>query len=229
VSIARDSWVDIPGKGRAKINAAFSWGGPSLLVATVEHLTGVRIDHLAVADWDGFRRMVDVLGGVEVEVPHTVYDSARDHTWTAGFHHLDGADALLYVRERHGLPGGDLSRVQRQQNLLRLLLDKAFRTSPWTHPVAYYRMLSALTANLSTDDGWTAHQIEHLGHQLSGLPLDSFYFTTAPVSGTGRVGDQDVVFLDRPKDHSLWRALSYDRAPTWFARHPDLRLPGTVD
>ncbi|GAB3858951.1 LCP family protein [Nocardioides maradonensis] len=229
VSIPRDSWVQIPGHGAAKVNAAFSLGGPSLLVSTVERLTGVRIDHLAVVDWDGFQRLTDVLGGVDVVVPRTVYDPARQYTWTAGAHHLDGAQALLYVRQREGLPGGDLNRVQRQQNLLRILLGKAFTTSPWTDPIQHYRMLAAVTANLSTDAGWTTHEIEHLARQLSNVPTDSFYFTTAPVSGTGRVGAQDVVFLDRVAGRSLWDALNQDRAPSWFARHPDRQLPATVD
>ena len=170
-----------------------------------------------------------MLGGVDVEIPRTVHDPARDYTWTAGEHHLDGAQALLYARQREGLPGGDLDRVQRQQNLLRLLLRKAFATSLWTDPIRRYRMLSAITANLSTDAGWSTHQIEHLGRQLSGLPLDSFSFTTAPVAGTGRIRGQDVVLLDHAADRALWDALNADRAPEWFARHPDLLLSGSVD
>lgn len=229
VSIPRDSWVPIPGHGTAKINAAFSWGGPSLLVKTVEELTGVRVDHLAVVDWDGFKRLTDALGGVDVFVPKTVYDPARHYTWTAGVHHLDGAQALLYVRQREGLPAGDLNRVQRQQYLLRLLLHKAFATNVWTNPIRRYRTLAAVTENLSTDAGWTIHQIEHLAHQVSGLPLDDFYFTTAPVAGTGQAGGQDVVFLATAADHALWHALSVDRAPAWFAQHPTSRLPTTVD
>jgi len=229
VSIPRDSWVPIPGHGMAKINAAFSWGGPSLLIGTVERLTGVRIDHLAVLDWDGFKRLTDALGGVDVTIPRTTYDPARHYTWTAGVRHLNGAQALLYVRQREGLPAGDLDRVQRQQNLLRLLLHKAFATSIWTDPVRHYRMLAAITANLTTDSGWTIHEIGHLAHQLSGLPLSAFSFTTAPVSGTGRVGAQDVVFLAPTQDHSLWHALIVDRAPGWFRQHPDAALPVTVD
>jgi len=229
VSIPRDSWVSIPGHGMAKINAAFSWGGPSLVIGTVERLTGVRIDHLAVVDWDGFKRLTDALGGVDVTIARTVYDPARRHRWTAGVHHLDGAQALLYVRQREGLPAGDLDRVQRQQNLLRSLLSKAFRASVWSNPLGHYRMISAITANLSTDAGWTIHQIEHLARQLGAVPHDDFYFTTAPVSGTGRVGTQDVVFLARAEDRTLWHALNIDHTPAWFDRHPGALLPSTID
>jgi LCP family protein required for cell wall assembly len=229
VSIPRDSWVDIPGHGTHKINAAFSYAGPSLTVQTVEQLTGVRIDHLAVIDWDGFKRLTNVLGGVDVQVPHTVYDSARRKTWTAGWHHLDGAQALLYVRERHGLPAGDFDRVKRQQYLLRLLLQKALHQGMWTNPATRYRTLSAVTQNLTVDADWTTGQLRHLVHQISGLGAQHYFFTTVPVAGTGRVGAEDVVFLDRAADHGLWSAVNRDRSPQWFAQHPTSRLGSSVD
>ncbi|MGH3414126.1 MAG: LCP family protein [Marmoricola sp.] len=228
VSIPRDSWVNIPGYGRHKVNAAFSYGGPSLAVRTVEQLTGIRIDHLAVVDWDGFRRLTDVLGGVTVRIPRTVYDSARRKTWTAGWHHLNGAQALLYVRERHGLPGGDLDRVRRQQNLLRVLFRKAARTSVWSHPVQDVRLANAIAGDLSVDSGWSAHQMLQLARQVHGAQHRRLQFTTAPVSGTGRVGAEDVVFLDHHADRGLWRAIDHDRAVPWFQQHPGHLLGGSV-
>ena len=119
VSFPRDAWVHVPGHGMAKINAAYSYGGPSLAVATVEALTDVRIDHLAVVDWEGFREMTDAVGGVTVTVP-------RDRPRLGPRHHLDGRSAPLdgqqaldYVGQRYGLPGGDLDRIRRQQDFLR--------------------------------------------------------------------------------------------------------------
>lgn len=229
VSIPRDSWVDIPGYGPHKVNAAYSYAGPALTIQTVEHLTGIRIDHLAVVDWDGFRRLTDALGGVTVDIPHTVYDSARHQTWTAGWHHLNGSQALLYVRQRHGLVAGDLDRVQRQQNLLRLLMAKAFDTGLWSNPLRRYRIMDAVTANLTVDSGWTTAQIRHLGRQLSHVDPAHFYFTTAPVSGTGREGAEDVVFLDASADRKLWRAINDDHAPRWFRNHRSALLPTTVN
>ena len=228
VSIPRDAWVPVPGHGHAKVNAAFSWGGPSLTVQTVERLTGVRIDHLAVIDWDGFRRVTDLLGGVTVDVPQTVYDSARGRTWTAGAHHLDGAAALSYVRQRHGLPRGDLDRVERQQYLLHQLLDKVAGQGLWSNPVRRYRMLDAVTANLSVDAAWSFSRMRHLATQLAELPPQAFHFTTAPVAGTGMVGSQSVVFLDPVSDRDLFDAINEDRAPAWFASHPARRLPARV-
>jgi LCP family protein required for cell wall assembly len=228
VSIPRDAWVSVPGHGHAKVNAAFSWGGPSLTVQTVERLTGVRIDHLAVVDWDGFRRITDLLGGVTVEVPRTVYDSARGRTWTAGAHHLDGDAALLYVRQRHGLPRGDFDRVERQQYLVRQLLDKVAGQGLWSNPVRRYRMLDAVTANLSVDAGWSFARMRHLAAQLAHVPVDAFHFTTMPVAGTGTIDGQSVVFVDPVSDHDLFAAINEDRAPAWFASHPARRLPARV-
>jgi len=148
ISIPRDSWVDVPGQGPAKINAAYSLGGPALAVATVEKLTGVRIDHVAVVDWDGYKAMINTLGGVDVTIPRTVHDSYRDKTWTAGTHHLDGAEALLYARERAGLPGGDLDRVQRQQAVLRALSRSARAVA--ASPTAVYGLLKTLTRRSTT-------------------------------------------------------------------------------
>lgn len=101
VSIPRDSWVEIPGRGRGKVNAAYSWGGAALLVATVEKLTGVRVDHFAVIDFAGFRSVVDAVGGVDVGV--AARTASAGVTSQAGVNHLDGDAALVYVRQRHEL------------------------------------------------------------------------------------------------------------------------------
>ncbi|NMM30087.1 MAG: LytR family transcriptional regulator, partial [Cellulomonas sp.] len=95
-SIPRDSWVDIPGHGQAKINAAYSWGGPALLIQTVEQLTNVRIDHMAVTDFESFQALTDELGGVEITAPKDVYDGGTLVT-QAGTHLLNGTQALAYV------------------------------------------------------------------------------------------------------------------------------------
>ena len=117
VSFPRDAWTPIQGHGNAKLNAAFSFGGPPLLIATMERLTGVRVDHFAILDFEGFRSMTDALGGVTVRVARTVRDPARKVVWPAGSHHLDGARALDFVRQRRNLPGGDLGRIRRQHPL----------------------------------------------------------------------------------------------------------------
>ena len=105
ISLPRDSWVSVPGYGMSKLNAAYAYGGPTLLVQTIENLTGVRIDHYAAIDFQGFVQMTDSLGGVDVQVAEAT--SNGPYTYEAGLNHLDGEEALYYVRQRYGLPGGD--------------------------------------------------------------------------------------------------------------------------
>ncbi len=94
VSIPRDTWTKIDGypsdNHHAKINAAFAYGGPSLAVKTVQDLTGITIDHLAIIDWVGFKDLTTALGGVRVFVPRTFYDESQRTTWVQGWQTLEG-------------------------------------------------------------------------------------------------------------------------------------------
>lgn len=229
VSIPRDSWVEIPGHGWSKVNAAFSWGGPSLAVATVERLTDVRIDHVAVVDWDGFRELTDLVGGVTVDVPRTVTDSAHGVTWRAGRHTLDGAQALMYVRQRYGLPGGDLDRVRRQQAFLRALLTQAWTGEVRSDPRAAYRFLETVTEHLSVDAQWSVSDMRSLLLSVRGLDTADVHYLTAPVRGFGYEGSQSVVYLDRARGGPLWRAVRQDRVGGWLARHRDADIADVVE
>lgn len=228
ISLPRDSWVTVPGYGADKINAAYSYGGPSLAVATVEKLTRVRIDHLAVIDWDGIRRLTDGLGGVSVTVPETVYDSARGVTWTAGVHRLDGQAALDYVGQRYGLPGGDLDRARRQQNFLRVVMVDTLRRLSDAGPWGTYKLLKVMTSNLSVDDEWSSKEIGKLAWSLRGLDDGDVAFLTVPVAGLGWEGPQSVVHLDLPQGRRLWDAVRADRVSTWLHDHPDAPLAEAV-
>ncbi len=133
VSIPRDSWVDVPGYGYNKINAAFSLAGPSLAIETVENLTGVRIDHLAVVDWAGFQSLIDTVGGVTVTVPRTIEDPHNHVVWTKGRQTLNGDQALLYVppalRAPHGRRRpGEAAAGHRPRPDAVLAVDPAVRT-----------------------------------------------------------------------------------------------------
>ena len=194
VSIPRDTWVLVPGYGMNKINAAFSLSGPSLAIQTVELLTGVRIDHLAVIDWDGFEALVDSVGGIEVTVPETVTDSARDVRWSAGVHHLDGAAALAYVGQRYGLPNGDLDRVARQQVVLRTLLQASLHQEMRTDPRMLYDFLDTVTRHLSVDDDWSTRDLVRLALSMRDFRSGDLTYLTMPVAGFGvERGGQSVV------------------------------------
>jgi LCP family protein required for cell wall assembly len=218
VSIPRDSWVDIPGRGQNKINAAYAFGGPSLLIRTVEQLTGVRIDHFAVIDFAGFQSMVDAVGGIDVRVAEaTENDGVR---FREGLNHLDGAAALAYVRQRYGLPRGDIDRAQRQQNVLRALLDKAASDGMLTDPVQLYRLLDAVSRSVSVDDTLSNGGIRDLGLEMRGLRPSGLTFVGAPVRGLGREGDQSVVYLDENRSADLWNALQTDAVAAYTQRNP---------
>jgi LCP family protein required for cell wall assembly len=227
VSIPRDAWVQIPGHGYGKINAAYSYGGPSLTVATVEKLTGIRIDHLAVIDWEGFKELTDHVGGVDIDVPETVFDKANDVTWTAGRHHLDGTRALLYVRQRYGLPGGDFDRVKRQQAFLRAVMQASLEQEMRKDPKLLYGFLSTVARNMSVDSGWSTPAMARLLFSMRDFRSANLRFLTAPVLGTDRIGSQSIVRLDDAAGRELWRDLRTDRIDQWSAVHWE-QLTGDV-
>jgi LCP family protein required for cell wall assembly len=207
VSFPRDSWVPIRGHGNAKLNAAFSFGGPPLLIAAVERLTGVRVDHFAILDFEGFRSMTDALGGVNVRVSRTVSDPARKVVWPVGTHHLDGAQALDFVRQRHNLPGGDLGRIKRQQAFLKALAGQALDRGTLANPLKLNAFLEASTKAVSVDESLSISRLRALALQFRSVRVGDLVFVTAPVAGTGTEGRQSVVYLDRAKGQALYQAL----------------------
>lgn len=217
-SIPRDTWVSIPGHGMAKINAAFSFGGPRLLVRTVERLTKVRIDHYAAIDFAGFKAMTDAVGGVDVTVPETVYDKANQKRWQKGRHHLDGEEALLYVRQRYGLPGGDLDRIQRQQTFLLALLGKVRSRGTLTKPLRLDAFLDATTKAVAIDDTLSDGELRSLVIRHRGVTSDDLSFETVPILGSGRRDGQSVLFLDEDRADRLFTAIRTDQIEEYVGR-----------
>ncbi len=211
ISIPRDSWVDIPGRSKNKINAAYAFGGPSLLVQTVERLTNLRIDHYLAVDFAGFAAMTDAVGGVEINVPIDSYDSNFKKRWKAGPQVMDGERALCFVRQRYGLPGGDFDRIRHQHLFLSALMAKAEDGGQLRNPIALNGLLEALTRSLSVDDALSAGGLRSLALSLRDLRVDDVTFLTVPVRGTGRVGRASVVFLDPGPDQTLFQAVRTDR------------------
>lgn len=228
VSIPRDTWVVVPGYGMSKVNAAFSYGGPRLAVETVELLTSVRIDHVAIVDWAGFAALVDAVGGIDVTVPETVTDSARGITWQAGEHRLDGRAALDYVGQRYGLARGDLDRVARQQVVLRTLMAGALHQEMRKDPRMLYDFLDTVTRHLSVDAGWSTREMVRLAVSLRDFRSADLAYLTMPVAGTGREGSQSVVYADERAASGLWGALVADETASWVADHRARLTPGVV-
>ena len=225
ISIPRDSWVDIPGHGRNKINASYSIGGPTLLIQTVEQLTEVRIDHYVTIDFDGIIQVTDDLGGVDVVVAETT--SWGPYTFAAGVNHLDGDQARWYVGQRYDLPGGDFDRVKRQQNYLRAMFTKLFSQDVFTSPGRLDSTLLAVTNAVAVDDGLGNGELLSMAYSLRDLTPADVQFFTAPVLGTGTEGSASVVYLDVNTGQRMWGYLQTDSLGQNADEFTDESLPAT--
>jgi len=208
ISIPRDSWVDIPGHGRNKINASYAFGGPTLLIQTVEQLTQVRIDHYVTIDFGGLIQVTDDLGGVDVVVAETT--SNGPYTFPAGSNHLDGDQARWYLGQRYGLPGGDFDRVRRQQQYLQSMFGKLFSSDTFTDPGRLDAALLAVTSAVTIDDTLGNADLLALAYSLRDVRPESVDFFTAPVLGTGMEGPASVVYLDTVSCARMWTYLRSD-------------------
>lgn len=234
VSIPRDSFVPIYDDDdrtdhSEKINAAFSGGGPVAAINTVEHLTGLSIDHLAIIDWEGFKDLSTAVGGVEVTIPQSFYDPKQEIQWDAGTQTLEGEKALAYVRTRYGLLGGDFDRIKRQQNFMRSLMGKMLSQGVTSNPTKLSKTVGALTENLTVDESWSGTAMAKLAWSLRGVSTDDVTFMTAPVQGT----DTDptygsIVVLQQDQMTELFTAMKQDKMAKYVKAHPDAVLSDEV-
>lgn len=208
VSIPRDSWVDVPGYGMNKINAAYAFGGPTLLIQTVEQLTGVRIDHYVAIDFEGIIQVTDDLGGVDVVVAETT--SNGPYTFPAGVNHLDGDRARWYLGQRYGLEGGDFDRVRRQQKYIEAVFTQLFSSGTLTEPGRLDAALLAVTSAVAVDDTLGNADLLSLAYSLRDLRPEAVDSFTAPVLGTGTEGPASVVYLDQVTGERMWAYLQND-------------------
>lgn len=230
ISIPRDSYVDIPGYPKQKINAAFSFGGPDLALRTVEQYTGVYIDHVAMIDWAGFKDLTTAIGGVDVVIPETTKDLSSGHVWTEGTHHLEGAEALLYVRQRKGLAGGDLDRIKRQQNFLRAVMHKTMSTGTLTNPIKLKDLLNAVADNTTVDDDFSAGKMRDLATSLRSLRGKDVFYMTAPMSSFADIeGVGSVILLDEQQNKALWKSVAEDHVQSYIDTYNVPQLSDTVD
>ena len=119
VGIPRDSWVDIPGHGTSKINAALFYGGPALMVQTIESLTGVHIDYWAITTFWGFTNMINEINGLSIDIPFQFYDPTYSRAnLEPGVQRLNGVQALSMARDRDSMLEGDFARSENQGRLI---------------------------------------------------------------------------------------------------------------
>ncbi len=159
ISIPRDSYVNIPGVGMDKINAAFSIGGPALLAKTIQSDTGLYINHFMDIGFGGFVRVVNAVGGVRMCLVHKLYDRASGLHLHRGCQVLNGAQALAYVRDRHDFATQDLQREQDQRIFLSALLKKMTSIGVILNPFASLPAASGVVGALTVDQSTSLYQL----------------------------------------------------------------------
>jgi len=207
VSIPRDSYVDIPGYGSDKINAAFAEGGPPLLARTVEMATGIRLDHYAEIGFGGFGAIVDALGGIEVCPPEAIIDPLAGLDLPAGCQTLDGRNALGYVRSR-ATPRADLDRMLHQREFMSAMLRRAASPAVWLNPWRWFSVPHAAVAALSVDQDAHVWNLARLGWALHGSPAT----VTVPIGEFTGNDSGSVLIWDSEAASALFEALRTDSA-----------------
>jgi LCP family protein required for cell wall assembly len=208
VSLPRDSSVPLAGHGRVKLNAAFAFGGPALLVQTVEKVTGLHIDHYAEIGFAGFASLVDDVGGVQMCPTEPINDPLAGLNIAAGCQVLNGPQALGYVRTRHS-PRGDLDRVVRQREFLGALIAKAGSPAVLLNPFRAIPLASDGPGTFTADNGDNVWNLARLGWAMRGLSHGDAVTTTVPFAGFGPVSDgSSAVLWDKEQASRLFSRLA---------------------
>ncbi len=235
LSFPRDLWVEIPGRGRDRINTAFEGGlkqgGPQLMAQTITDLTGLEIDHYLHVDLEGFKRIVDTLGGIDICIPAYNVNTPGWLTATSangepvqvyyddvghiadpdaglniepGCQRLAGDQALAYVRARH-LPCDhipDFSRIGRQQQFLRAVLNQMLQP---TMAVKAPALVSPILASLRRDPAFATSDLIYLAGRLRGLTSGAVEFRSVP-GLAAQVGAKSVLRMD-PSANQIFAAI----------------------
>ncbi|MEU3602039.1 LCP family protein [Streptomyces sp. NPDC006798] len=222
VSIPRDTLVDrpvctdpdgdrIPGARNAMFNSAYEVGGPACAVATVERLSGIRMDHYLEIDFTGFKKLVDELGGVEITTSEAIRDRDSRLDLTAGTHTLDGEQALALVRTRKSVgDGSDLGRIRLQQVFLKAFIAQVRDAGLLTDPVRLFGVADTATKAVTTDSELASvAKLTGFARSLAGIGPSDVQMVTLPV-GYDPYDPNRVVPIDSDA-RQVWQALRHDR------------------
>ncbi|RKS76605.1 LytR family transcriptional attenuator [Actinomadura pelletieri DSM 43383] len=187
VSVPRDLLVDdipcrgVRGKGRAPINTSFSQGGAACTRTALESLTKARFDQTVVVDFNGFKGMVDALGGVDVTLPHAVSDPAAKLKLPRGKQRLNGTQALAYVRTRRSLgDGSDIARVRRQLQFMEALTRRA-KEQQRRNPARFGRFLAVAAGSVEATPRWDLRSLRELAGTFTDTGVEDVEFAMLPV------------------------------------------------
>jgi len=215
ISLPRDSYVPIPGHGHNKINAAYTLGGPKLLVRTIERATGVRIDGYVEIGFGGFASVVDSLDGVDICVARAMDDRRAGINLKAGCQTLNGPKALGYVRARYSDPLGDIGRAKRQRQFLGAIMHKALSPSTALIPWRYYGFATSAGAGLTVGQDTTLRDVTRVLQAMRSVSNGQGLSLTVPVANASlstNVGS--VVKWDTRKAVALFTAIRDDKPLT---------------
>jgi LCP family protein required for cell wall assembly len=206
ISFPRDSYVNIPGYGMNKINAAFTFGGPKLLARTVQNATGLYINHYMGIGFGGFVRVVDAVGGVRMCLATGLHDYRSGLNLKKGCHTLSGGQALAFVRDRHSFATSDLQREQDQRLFLKALLRKMTSAGVLLNPFAAVPAASNATSTLTVDSAASLYELIGVARAMRN-PIT----TTVPIASANYVTSAgDSVLWDSAKAKQLFNALRTD-------------------
>ncbi|GLY51898.1 LCP family protein [Lentzea sp. NBRC 102530] len=212
ISIPRDTMVPRPRCGNnppaalAMFNSAFSTGGAACTVATVEQMSGMRIDHFVQIDFNGFRDVIDRLGGIDVTMPEAIDDEKSGLHVPAGPTKLDGTQALAFVRTRYSIgDGSDLNRIKNQQLFMRALSEKLANENWLASPQKTLELADILTRSIVTDSEiGSIAQLADLAGKLTALKPDAITYVTLPTETY--LPDPNRVQPKQPEADALWQA-----------------------
>ncbi len=218
VSLPRDSWVTIPAHtasdGRsvsadqAKINAAFSIGGAPLLSETIEYNTGLHIDHYLEISMYGVVALTDAVGGIEVCFDEPIQDEKSGLDVEAGCQILDGQEALAWVRMRYSDPKGDLGRIERQQEFVKLIMEEILSWETLTHPGRQLDIVNAVLQSVFVDLETGSIDLGRFGIGMGRIVTGAGEVTTVPlIPGSHWEEGQSVVKWDEADAEQLFASM----------------------
>ncbi len=216
ISFPRDLWVNVPGHGMAKINAAYAWGGMPLTVQTVEELTGAHVSHTSIIDFEGFVQVVDAIGGINV------YNHAASERFPAGYIELDGTSALAFSRERYNLPNGDLDRARRQREVVMAVTRQMLTPDVLADPGKFNNVVNTIAPYFTVNEEFTSSEMTKLALSMRVTGSSGLRQLQAPLAGFGTSDDgQSIDVVDAEIMAELGKALQNDQMDAYWQAHKD--------
>lgn len=219
ISFPRDLWVDVPGHGKAKINAAYAYGGAPLTVQTLEQLTRTKMNHAAIVNFESFAGLTSAVGGVEVFNASSFSNSG--YSFEPGIIHIEGEQALAFVRERKQLGSGDLDRAAHQREVVMALIEKMSSPEIVANPIRMTQVINQASRTVKVDQELTTQKMTEIALSMkvrNNKDIESFQ---APMTGFSTSEDgQAIDVVDEKQMTELGNALRNDTLDDYRTKFP---------